>query len=58
MSRHAECREKYQDIVTTQITNNNLKLKVESKRHKLFVNPVQCNVTYVWGLPSQERNSL
>jgi len=33
--------------VTTQTTNNNLKIKAESKRHKLFVNPVWCNVTYV-----------
>jgi len=44
--------------MTTQITNNNLKLKGERKRHKLFVNPVRCNVTYVWGLPSQKGNSL
>jgi len=39
-------------------TNNSLKIKAESKRHKLFVNQVRCNTTYVWGLPSQEGNSL
>jgi len=32
-------------------------LKVKGTRC-LFVNPVWCNVTYVWGLPSQEENSL
>jgi len=30
----------------------------KSKRHKRFVNPVRYNITYIWGLPSQEENPL
>jgi len=33
-------------------------LRQEVKRHKMFVNPVQCNFTNILGLPSQEENSL
>jgi len=42
-------------------TCNNQQLKVNdagTKRKKLFVSPVWCNVTYIWGLPSQKGNSL
>jgi len=40
MSRQAKC----QDIVTTQITT--LMINAESKRHKLFVNPIRCNRSF------------
>jgi len=49
MSRH-------RDNTNKQVTT--LMIKAESKKHKLFVNLVWCNVTYVWGLLSQEGNSL
>jgi len=30
----------------------------KSKRHMRFINLVRCNITYIWGLPSQEGNPL
>jgi len=30
----------------------------KSKTHSWFVNPVRCNLTYIWGLPRQEGNPL
>jgi hypothetical protein len=48
MSRHRDNTNK----------KNKLKINVESKRYKLFVNPVPCNITYIWGLPSREGNPI
>jgi len=56
MFRQARCQAPCQDIVITRLENNNKNTR--SKRHKMFVNPVWCNFTYVWGLPSQKGNSL
>jgi len=39
-------------------TNNKLKVNAEIKWYKIFFNSVRFNVTYIWGLPSQEGNSL
>jgi len=48
--------------IMSRLQDNTVNLTVDMdgkiKEYKLFVDPVRCNFTYVWGLPSQEGNSL
>jgi len=65
----ARSKDVMHDVTTTamlrimpRLHDNTVNLTVvmdrKIKEQKLFIDQVRCNFTYVWGLPSQEGNSL